>query len=185
MGYFATWEGTIVFKGKPSDDQIKDLEKEFCEADLLEPKYDPENRWSVNLYGSGNYSESGVYEALNALNDIAISGELECAGEDGCLWRISYKDGKWSGEYGTTVYNKDEALKAFPPVPDNERCEFVGQIIDIFEDFLEEKGITISNPEKDETDDDNTAIIYGSDYGYCQNRLEEMMRNWKILKEAE
>ena len=184
MGYFATWEGTIIFKGKPSDDQIKDLEKEFCEADLLEPKFDPENRWSVNLYGSGNYSESGVYEVLNKIVPFIISGKIVFSGDEDAHWKIEFVKGKWEEDNGSIVYSKNDALSEFPPVSEDDRAEFIGEIVDIFEDFLEEKGITIPNPEKNEDDDENQAIIYGSDYGYCQDRLEEMMRNWKILKET-
>ena len=46
-----------------------------------------------------------------------------------------------------------------------DRAEFVGQIIDIFEDFLEERGVMITNSEREESAEDNSAIIYGSDYG--------------------
>lgn len=60
--------------------------------------------------------------------------------------------------------------------------EFAGQIIDIFEDFLEEKGVLIDNPERDE-DADNTAILYGSDYGYLQDKIYETLRNWKLAAE--
>lgn len=56
--------------------------------------------------------------------------------------------------------------------------EFIGQIIDFLEDFLEEKGITIPNPEKDEDpDDENTAIIYGTDYGNIAFCIEETLAN--------
>lgn len=60
-----------------------------------------------------------------------------------------------------------------------DKLEFIGQIIDIFEDFLEEKGIDI--PNEDKTDEDNTAIIYGCDYGDLQTNIEEMMKNWGII----
>jgi len=64
-----------------------------------------------------------------------------------------------------------------------DRPEFIGEIIDIFEDFLEERGITINNPEKHEDgDDENAAIIYGSDYGELQTQLEGLMAGWGILK---
>ena len=58
-------------------------------------------------------------------------------------------------------------------------AEFIGQIIDLFEDFLEEKGIVIPNPEKD--DDEDPAIIYGSDYGVLQDGIEEALKNWRLL----
>lgn len=52
----------------------------------------------------------------------------------------------------------------------NEMAEFSGQIIDIFEDFLTKRKITLKNEERDlylKTEDDdpkNVAIIYGTVY---------------------
>ena len=54
--------------------------------------------------------------------------------------------------------------------------EFVGQVIDIFEDFLEEKGVVLNNSECDQ--DENAAIIYGSDYGELYQQIEELLVNW-------
>lgn len=54
--------------------------------------------------------------------------------------------------------------------------EFIGQIIDQFEDFLEERDIALNNDERDE--DPDAAIIYGSDYGDLYLRLETLIMNW-------
>lgn len=59
--------------------------------------------------------------------------------------------------------------------------EFIGQIIDIFEDFLTEKAVHIDNPERDENDESDQAEIYGSDYNSIQSRLEDMMKQWKVF----
>lgn len=67
-------------------------------------------------------------------------------------------------------------------VKTNDRAEFIGQIIDIFEDFLAEKGIEIPN---DDREDENDAIIYGMDYGELQTNLEAMMTSWGVLEECE
>ncbi len=60
----------------------------------------------------------------------------------------------------------------------NKYCnqEFIGQIIDIFDDFLEEKGINIPNEEKEESE--NPAVFYGSDYGEVQSQIESLLYNW-------
>ena len=68
--------------------------------------------------------------------------------------------------------------------------EFIGQIIDTFEDFLEEKGVTLNNPEIDEAiadgqDPDGCAIIYGTDYGDLRDDLEDLLRNWGIIPEVQ
>lgn len=62
----------------------------------------------------------------------------------------------------------------------NDKAEFIGNIIDIFEDFLEEKGIDIPNDEKE--DSENPAIIYGTDYGNLQDDLEAMMVAWNVFE---
>ena len=71
-------------------------------------------------------------------------------------------------------------------VKDTEKAEFIGLIIDIFEDFLEERDVTLNNPEVGEAiesgdDPESLAIIYGSDYGDLENRLESLMKAWKII----
>lgn len=58
--------------------------------------------------------------------------------------------------------------------------EFYGQIIDVFEDFLAEKGIQITDEKSNDDRDDsvNTAIIFGSDYDGIRDSLESIMQNW-------
>ena len=75
-------------------------------------------------------------------------------------------------------------------VPENERPEFLGQIVDVFEDFLAEKGIQIQNPEKQEAvsdgeDLDTIAILYGTDYGNVENKVAEIMRRWGVFQDDE
>jgi hypothetical protein len=77
----------------------------------------------------------------------------------------------------TGVKDNRRKSKVDIKINENDKAEFIGQIIDVFEDFLESKGIDIPNDEKDE-DDDNPAIIYGTDYGEIQTDLEELLQNW-------
>lgn len=69
--------------------------------------------------------------------------------------------------------------------PENQP-EFIGQIIDIFEDFLTEKGVTLNNPEIQEAIDEgedpkDLAIISGSDYSSLQDSLTAMLTEWHVL----
>ena len=66
-------------------------------------------------------------------------------------------------------------------IKEENQSEFLGQIIDIFEDFLEDHNIDVPNEERD-GDDDNPAIIYGSDYDQIQNELLELMKAWEIIE---
>ena len=61
--------------------------------------------------------------------------------------------------------------------------EFYGQIIDQFEDFLTERGVTLPNPEVEEAreealDPDEIAAIYGSDYYDLEERIRDLMIHW-------
>ena len=61
-------------------------------------------------------------------------------------------------------------------IAQEEEAELVGQIVDVFEDFLESKGVNVENEERDEywlsTDingadcdgEERPAIIFGTDY---------------------
>lgn len=55
-------------------------------------------------------------------------------------------------------------------VSEEEIPELIGSLIDSFEDFLEEKGVTsemMPNPERDTEDNcEESAIIYGEDCQY-------------------
>ena len=81
-------------------------------------------------------------------------------------------------KYNTTKISKDD-------LP-----EFTGQIIDIFEDFLNDRNIVLDNPEKEEAikdgdDPDELANIFGSDYGELQTAIESTMINWKLAEAYE
>lgn len=67
----------------------------------------------------------------------------------------------------------------------NDLPEFIGQIIDIFEDFLDEKGIRIDNPEREGEDTEEAANIYGSDYGALEDEIKELLVNWEIADTSE
>lgn len=74
---------------------------------------------------------------------------------------------------------------AIPVLKRNDVPEFVGQIIDIFEDFLDERGVLLENPERDEdpdADPESVANIYGSDYGELQDAIEDTLVNWGICQ---
>lgn len=63
-----------------------------------------------------------------------------------------------------------------------DRLELLGRFIDIFEDFLEEKGVGFPNSERDEIPG-NTAIIYGTDYGNLSQNIEELLISAGMLEE--
>lgn len=64
-----------------------------------------------------------------------------------------------------------------------DKCELIGCIVDIFEDFLEEKGVKIPNEERDENNSE--AIIYGMDYGILSEQIESTLRAWDLIGDDE
>lgn len=61
-------------------------------------------------------------------------------------------------------------------LPDKDKPEFFGQLIDTIEDWLESKGITpadIKNPERD--NDETSAIIYGEDYDFLADKFSQIL----------
>lgn len=63
-------------------------------------------------------------------------------------------------------------------IKQENRAEFLGQLIDVVEDWLEEKSIDILNEEKDEL---NAAIIYGSDYDKLQSGFNSIMESYHVF----
>lgn len=53
---------------------------------------------------------------------------------------------------------------------------FAGALIEVFEDFLDNKGVEIENVEKEGNED--AAIIYGSDYAAVVDSLTEVIKQW-------
>ena len=63
-----------------------------------------------------------------------------------------------------------------------ERLEILSLFIEVFEDFLEERGIDIPNEEK-EQDPENASTIYGTDYGELESKLEKLLINLGYMEE--
>ena len=63
-------------------------------------------------------------------------------------------------------------------IKQEDRTEFLGQLIDVIEDWLEEKKIDIPNEEKDEL---NAAIIYGSDYDKLKSGFNSIMKSYHVF----
>ncbi|GAA6322712.1 hypothetical protein [Thomasclavelia ramosa] len=82
-------------------------------------------------------------------------------------------------------FEKSKSCNSFVkvvPIPNYLEMEFLGQIIDSFEDFLEEKKVSIKNHERTEDNhSDNPAIIFGSDYDNIEDSIRRLLQNWNIL----
>ena len=67
------------------------------------------------------------------------------------------------------------------PITDNsEQLEILCEIIETFEDFLDERGIIIENKDKDDAiasgeDPESISNIYGCDYGNLEDALRPIL----------
>lgn len=64
--------------------------------------------------------------------------------------------------------------------------DFICEIIEHFEDFLDAKSIELDNPEKQEAvddgqEEDTLANIYGTDYGWLQSEIEGSLKFWELI----
>lgn len=81
-------------------------------------------------------------------------------------------------------YLKSDKLQ-LPLNQDTDVSELVGQMIDIFEDFLEGKG-TEPFPNKERTYDEKLegkidAVLYGSDYDALASSIKATFKSWGII----
>ena len=77
---------------------------------------------------------------------------------------------------------------AQPVVNDADAPEFIGQIIDIFEDFLDARGVVLKNEERDTDEDldpEEAANIYGDDYDELKDSIANMLSRWGVLRGTE
>lgn len=179
MGYYADVSGYIDFMNPLPQEKMNRV------VSILEQEYYV-SVMSGNI-GVDFYADDKYYrETQEMLDDIAKEflikeGNVECHGEDDEHWCFRFErdassmHGKFVEYAGKIVYGYERQ------VMEDSRMEFVGQLIDVFEDFLDEKKIVIPNEDKEQSGDDCAANIYGMDYGIIQNGIEAVLRNWNII----
>lgn len=95
-------------------------------------------------------------------------------------WGLN-KEGKY-WQQGHYFQRLEEAIDYIQSVIGRKKAvvdlDLSNELIEAFEDFLDEKGIDIPNDEKEESECPST--IYGTDYGDLQNRINEVLANNNI-----
>jgi hypothetical protein len=112
---------------------------------------------SIDFGGNDKYHEDDVLEYLYRIKPYTIDGEIDYFGEDDAMWRFKFIDGKWEYQDGSVVY---EEL-----INEKLRPEFIGQIIDIFDD---------------ETDKEN-PVFTGEKYDRVTEKLNQLMKAWRVF----
>lgn len=162
---YAYWESGLV-----PEDQAKTLLLYKTPLRIMYDKY-------VSLYGANRDERVSREKFQNTLQSL----------EEDFAFLARYPLASWKE---TEEDDGKTLLLERVDIPENERPEFLGQIVDVFEDFLAEKGIQIQNPEKQEAvsdgeDLDTIAILYGTDYGNIENKVAEIMRRWGVFQNDE
>lgn len=67
-------------------------------------------------------------------------------------------------------------------IDNNEKTELLGLLVDVVEDMLEARGISLNNTEIEDADEDNPAIIYGSDYDEMIKGFGKVLASYGIIE---
>lgn len=175
MGYYATGGGFVRFARKPKKDEAERIYKTLKEWFETVDCYDDGMAYDLCYNGKYYWDFEDTMQRLNNIAPIE-EGEISFVGEDDAHWKFVFDPAaeEWAERDGRVVYGDETVISRA------DTCEFIGQIIDTFEDFLEEKRMDIWNDDKLQSE--NPAIIYGSDYGELQSSLKKLMCHWGILK---
>lgn len=177
--------------------------EEVIEAIRKRKQY-PSATWKIEVQKISVSATQGYYQVLINGEDVmhfAAEKKLDESGkyifdvDDKDLGRVIYNM-LWHS-YDNLYHYSDKAKDIFYPkwrekysediISINKRNDFVAQIIDAFEDFLDDKGVKLENPEKEEAvndgeDEESIANIYGTDYGNLQDDIEVILKRWNILQ---
>lgn len=102
------------------------------------------------------------------------------AGEENCSNLIlSEVETKARNCGWTNRLDEDPSVKH--PDPHEERMAFLAEIVEVFEDFLDRRGIVIPNEDKEQ--DEDASNIYGCDFAELSDGVEEVLIIHGLLKE--
>ena len=109
MGYYASYEGTITFKEKPSIKIINEIRSIFAK-DFYCGDYSFTSTGAtltLEFYGYEKFYEDDFKVMLFKVSNLLeiADGSVEFVGEDGENWRYIYDDGKWYEQAGRVVYD--------------------------------------------------------------------------------
>jgi hypothetical protein len=163
----------------------QELKALFCASEQLDP---PIHLTAYITFDDGYSNSFSIAERTYAVSSANTAFQPDCA--DGIIVGSNLADidmyaridDRMADENGGEDGWQIECCSLERPTlladDHGERNEFFGEIIDLFEDFLDERGVHIENSERDT---DNAAIIYGSDYDELYEGLAHHMRSWHLM----
>ncbi len=109
---------------------------------------------------AAEYGDDAVFDALNQIQDCELTDVSEAV----------------------DIIAESTGITDEQVLTDDNFPEFKGQLVDIFEDFCEEQGISIENEDREEYNresgyapGENAAIIFGDDYDDLTEAAEELV----------
>lgn len=174
MSYYASGNGQLKLKDgvKIPTEIIAEIAKDFDEV------ADAPDGGIYLTFEYSSYHDDDVTEKMEKLAPFIMEGDVVFEGDYNEHWRFHFYDGKMRYQNGRVVYED-----ADPYFRRSERQEMIGCVIDVFEDWLEEKGITAEDIPNDDREDDNETLIYGCDYGTLEGRIEEVLIKNELIEE--
>ena len=158
--------GDYVRVGKESDDIVKNLN--MYEISVGETTVD----WQA---GDTRYDMKEVLEKI----------ALQCGGAKAMADKYAIPEERltWMQlqEKFMPEDKKAQMADAVNLADAGQRGEFLGQIIDVFEDFLEEQQVKVPAPEGSEIDEQDNVRLCGSHYDKLHDALENLMVNWQVM----
>lgn len=73
-------------------------------------------------------------------------------------------------------------IKVYPGKDDHQLVEICMDIIEAFEDFLDERGIVLENEDKEE--DEDASNIYGMDYAELEEAVSRILYAYNLVEEV-
>lgn len=128
----------------------------------------------------------GIYMVVNIVYSAAngTGGDYGLRTRNGMIYDLTPDEVTiWNADTEDLLKELEErgALGNVKPVQPDDEPEFIGRLVDIVEDFLSEKDVMIDNPERDEDDVEDAAIIYGDDYDWLADEFRYVMRAYHFL----
>ena len=179
MRYYINFIGSILLKDEPTNKQKDAFESRFGKDGVKISRTESE-RWLISLVGEFTYpGDEAIQKMFDCIAPSTLSGDVRFWELCQDIWKYEYnfRIGSWEKQQARIIWNRKEAYKVYPPISNDLGDEFVGQVVDIFEDFLGNKGVKISS------DDSDGAIIIGRDYDKLAQDIKDILQNWDILPE--
>ena len=137
-----------------------------------------ENKADLRNLTEKDFRETGIilYMLLSDNDMEALDADLLKINQDKTIKSPDWMDfSKYALNNINVSYKNNKVISN--DMSEADKCELFGALIDTVEDWLDSKGITTDDIPSDEREqeDENAAIIYGSDYDYLADKFAEIL----------